>query len=42
LEQSGDPHCGSGGSGAQAVQRVSVVRVDTLRLLTTPELEDFL
>jgi hypothetical protein len=38
LEQTGDP-CGSGGSGAQAVR---VVRVDTLRLLTTPELEDFL
>jgi putative transposase len=31
--------CGSGGSGAQAV---SVQRVDTLRLLTTPELDDFL
>jgi len=41
LEHGGDP-CGSGGSGAQAVQRVSVVRTDTLRLLTTPELEDFL
>jgi putative transposase len=38
LEQGGDP-CGCGGSGAQAV---CVVRVDTLRLLTTPELEDFL
>jgi hypothetical protein len=38
LEQTGDP-CGSGGSGAQAVR---VQRVDTLRLLTTPELEDFL
>jgi putative transposase len=38
LELCGDP-CGSGGSGAQAV---SVKRVDTLRLLTTPELEDFL
>jgi len=31
-----------GGRWAQAVQRVSVVRTDTLRLLTTPELEDFL
>jgi len=38
LELCGDP-CGSGGSGAQAV---SVKRVDTLRLLTTPTLEDFL
>jgi hypothetical protein len=38
LELCGDP-CGSGGSGAQAVR---VKRVDTLRLLTTPELEDFL
>jgi putative transposase len=38
LGQGGDP-CGSGGSGAQAV---SVVRTDTLRLLVTPELEDFL
>ena len=38
LGQGGDP-CGSGGSGAQAVH---VVRTDTLRLLTTPELEDFL
>ena len=38
LELCGDP-CGSGGSGAQAV---CVVRVDTLRLLTTPELDDFL
>jgi hypothetical protein len=38
LELCGDPR-GSGGSGAQAVR---VVRVDTLRLLTTPELEDFL
>ena len=38
LGQGGDP-CGSGGSGAQAV---SVKRVDTLRLLVTPELEDFL
>jgi hypothetical protein len=39
LEHGGDP-CGSGGSGAQA-QRVQVVRTDTLRLLTTPELGDF-
>jgi len=38
LERGGDPR-GSGGSGAQAVR---VQRVDTLRLLTTPELEDFL
>jgi len=41
LEQLGDPR-GSGGSGAQALQRVQVVRMDTLRLLTTPELDDFL
>ncbi len=41
LEQFGDPRT-SGGSGAQALQRVSVVRTDTLRLLTTPELDDFL
>jgi putative transposase len=41
LEQFGDPRC-SGGSGAQAAQRVQVVRTDTLRLLTTPELDDFL
>jgi len=41
LEQGGDPRC-SGGSGAQALQRVSVQRTDTLRLLTTPELDDFL
>jgi hypothetical protein len=40
LEQLGDPR-DSGGSGAQAV-RVQVVRMDTLRLLTTPELDDFL
>jgi len=40
LELCGDPRT-SGGSGAQA-QRVSVVRADTLRLLTTPELDDFL
>jgi len=38
LELCGDPRT-SGGSGAQAVR---VVRTDTLRLLTTPELEDFL
>jgi putative transposase len=38
LELRGDPRC-SGGSGAQAVR---VVRTDTLRLLTTPELDDFL
>jgi putative transposase len=41
LEQLGDPRI-SGGSGAQALQRVQVVRTDTLRLLTTPELDDFL
>ena len=41
LELCGDPR-GSGGSGAQALQRVQVVRTDTLRLLTTPELDDFL
>jgi putative transposase len=41
LEQGGDPRCG-GGSGAQALQRVQVVRTDTLRLLTTPEIDDFL
>jgi len=40
LEQLGDPR-GSGGSGAQAV-KVRVQRTDTLRLLTTPELDDFL
>jgi putative transposase len=40
LEQLGDPRT-SGGSGAQA-QKVRVVRTDTLRLLTTPELDDFL
>jgi putative transposase len=40
LELCGDPRC-SGGSGAQAV-KARVVRTDTLRLLTTPELEDFL
>jgi putative transposase len=41
LEQLGDPRI-SGGRWAQALQRVSVQRVDTLRLLATPELEDFL
>jgi putative transposase len=41
LEQLGDPRC-SGGRWAQAVQRVRVQRTDTLRLLTTPELDDFL
>jgi len=40
LELCGDPRT-SGGSGAQA-QRVRVQRTDTLRLLTTPELDDFL
>ena len=40
LEQGGDPRI-SGGRWVQA-QRASVVRTDTLRLLTTPELEDFL
>jgi putative transposase len=40
LEQFGDPRC-SGGSGAQAL-KVRVVRTDTLRLLTTPELDEFL
>jgi putative transposase len=39
LEQLGDPRT-SGGRWAQALQRVQ--RTDTLRLLTTPELEDFL
>jgi len=39
LELCGDPRT-SGGSGAQALQRVA--RTDTLRLLTTPELDDFL
>jgi len=38
LELCSDPR-GSGGSGAQAVR---VQRVDNLRLLATPELEDFL
>jgi putative transposase len=38
LEQLGDPR-GSGGRWAQAVR---VQRTDTLRLLTTPELDDFL
>jgi putative transposase len=41
LERLGDPRCG-GGSGAQALQRVLVARTDTLRLLATPELDDFL
>jgi putative transposase len=41
LEQLGDPRT-SGGRWAQAVQRVQVVRTDTLRLLTTPELDEFL
>jgi putative transposase len=40
LEQLGDPRIG-GGSGAQAV-KARVVRTDTLRLLATPELDDFL
>jgi putative transposase len=40
LEQLGDPRT-SGGRWAQAL-KVSVVRTDTLRLLTTPELDDFL
>jgi hypothetical protein len=41
LELCGDPRI-SWGRRAQAVQRVSVQRTDTLRLLATPELEDFL
>jgi putative transposase len=41
LELCGDPRCG-GGRWAQALQRVRVVRTDTLRLLTTPEIDDFL
>jgi len=40
LEQLGDPR-GSGGRWTQA-QRVSVVRTDTLRLLTTSEIDEFL
>jgi putative transposase len=40
LEQLGDPRIG-GGSGAQAV-KARVQRTDTLRLLATPELDDFL
>jgi len=40
LEQLGDPRI-SGGSGTQA-QRVRVQRTDTLRLLTSLELDDFL
>jgi putative transposase len=41
LELRGDPRI-SGGRWAQALQRVLVVRTDTLRLLATPELDDFL
>jgi putative transposase len=41
LELCGDPRTG-GGSGAQALQRVRVARTDTLRLLTTPEIDEFL
>jgi putative transposase len=41
LEQLGDPRT-SGGSGAQALQRVRVMRTDTLRLLATPEIDEFL
>ncbi len=41
LELCGDPRTG-GGRWAQALQRVRVVRTDTLRLLTTPELDGFL
>jgi len=40
LEQLGDPRI-SGGRWAQAL-KVRVQRTDTLRLLTTPELDDFL
>jgi len=40
LELCGDPRC-SGGRWAQAV-KARVQRTDTLRLLTTPELDDFL
>jgi putative transposase len=40
LEQLGDPRT-SGGRWTQAV-KARVVRTDTLRLLTTPELDDFL
>jgi len=40
LEQLGDPRCG-GGRWAQAL-KARVQRTDTLRLLTTPELDDFL
>ena len=40
LELRGDPRT-SGGSGAQAV-KARVQRTDTLRLLATPELDDFL
>jgi len=41
LEQFGDPRCG-GGRWAQALQRVRVQRTDTLRLLTTLEIDEFL
>jgi putative transposase len=41
LEHGGDPRT-SGGRWAQALQRGRVVRTDTLRLLTTPELDEFL
>jgi putative transposase len=40
LELCGDPRCG-GGSGARAL-KARVQRTGTLRLLTTPELDDFL
>jgi putative transposase len=40
LEQGGDPRC-SGGRWAQAL-KARVQRVDTFRLLTTPELDGFL
>jgi hypothetical protein len=40
LELCGDPRIG-GGRWAQAV-KARVVRTDTLRLLATPELDDFL
>ena len=41
LELCGDPRT-SGGRWARALQRVSVVRTDTLRLLATPEIDEFL
>jgi len=41
LELCGDPRT-SGGRWAQAVQRVSVVRTDTLRLLPSSEQEELL